>query len=115
FLLTEQEASDRVRNLNQRFALSAVGSIGRIVEHYRWRFSYGADAQRGRSTIDAARKGGIERHRTTAKATAEVLNAMKLMIERGATASNAARLAFKAGFGTSAEANRKLWTRNQPK
>jgi hypothetical protein len=60
----------------------------------------------------AAKKGGQERSASFAPVTAEILREMKDRIEKGHSISNAATLAFDAGFGRSPEANRKLWGRH---
>jgi hypothetical protein len=92
-------------------AFASAGKIGRMVEHYRWRFSYGRDALRGRASVLAARMGGQERAKRLNAKSKGVLSAMAVYRERGHSIQNAARLAFKDGIGSSESANAKLWHR----
>ena len=88
--------------------VGSAGKAGRLIENYRWRFSYGADAMRGRVSISSARAGGIARRAALASRTSAVLDAMRTHLDGGKTISNAARLAFNSGFGESVDANRRL-------
>lgn len=97
----------------RRMAFESAGKIGRMVEHYRWRFSYGVDAQRGRTTVRSARKGGEAKRGATRNASKQVIAKMEYFVAQGNSVSNAARLTFVAGLGTSKEANRKLWNRRR--
>ncbi|MCV0428171.1 MAG: hypothetical protein K5905_22165, partial [Roseibium sp.] len=92
-------------------AFKSAGKIGRMVEHYRWRFSYGQDALRGRASVMAAKAGGLARAKLSKSASAARIDKMRQLIEAGHSRARAAELAHKAGFGPSKEANRKLWTR----
>jgi hypothetical protein len=96
-------------------ATTAAACIGRMVEHYRWRFSYGADALRGRATVESARAGAAARARQHATRSRRIIGEIKRYIGSGKTVSNAASLAFRRGFGASPEANRKLWYRHTRK
>jgi hypothetical protein len=99
----------------QGWALASAGKIGRLAEHYRWRFSYGADAMRGRTNVQAARSGAEARARELADQTQVVLTAMKTQVAAGKSISRAATIVFRSGLGASPEANRKLWTRHRAK
>lgn len=103
----------RAFSLSQAFA--SAGKIGRMVEHYRWRFSYGPDALRGRASVLAARMGGQERAKQLSGKSKRVLSAMSAYIERDHSIQNAARLVFKDGIGSSVSANAKLWHRHARK
>ncbi|MBG6199961.1 hypothetical protein IWQ48_001079 [Labrenzia sp. EL_13] len=88
---------------------SCAGKIGRMVESYRWRFAYGDHALRGKRTKEAASEGGIARSSELSAQTKATLDEMNGLIKQGKSLSDAARFAFKNGFGTSANANRALW------
>lgn len=103
----------RAFSLSQAFA--SAGKIGRMVEHYRWRFSYGPDALRGRASVLAARMGGQERAKQLSGKTKAILSAMAAYRERGHSIQNAARLVFNDNIGSSESANAKLWHRHARK
>jgi hypothetical protein len=96
-------------------AFRSCGSIGRMVEHYRWRFSYGPDAMRGRANLSAASSGGISRARAHYAKRQAVLARMAEYIAAGHSITRAATLTFKAGLGSSEGANRKRWNRRTKK
>lgn len=92
-----------------------VGRIGRMVEHYRWRFRFEADVIRGKKGLDSARAGGTERAKSTSPVRRSILRKMEELVAKGHSISSAASLAFQAGHGKSAGANRKLWQRHKHK
>lgn len=67
------------------------------------------DVQRGRKTLASASAGGQERSRIYAARNDKVLREMRRLFDEEPNVSRAARLAFKRGFGTSVNLNRKLW------
>lgn len=72
-------------------------------------------ALRGMKTASAAREGGNARSVARSQLTDAVLTTMASIMSDGHTIRRAAELAFRRGFGTSEEANRKLWTRHKNK
>jgi len=70
------------------------------------------DALRGKKTLRAAESGGAIRKSQTRNRTESVLKQMVRYINRGHSQTNAARLAFKKGLGSSGGANRQLWQRH---
>ncbi len=72
-------------------------------------------ALRGMKTVSSASDGGRIRAGETQKKTRAVLRKMERLILSGKSQSNAAKIAFKQGYGSSAEANRKLWQRRRRK
>ena len=96
----------------ERLHLSSAGRIGRMIEHYRWRFSYGAHALRGKSNLRAATGGGKARAEARAPETMAILTKMDGLIGRGRSCREAGRRVFEEGLGKSADANRKLFERH---
>ncbi len=70
---------------------------------------------RGKKTPESAHAGGLARRQQTTDKTRKVIHFMKPYVADGHSIANAARLAFKAGQGSSADANRKAWTRHYKK
>jgi len=70
-------------------------------------------ALRGIRTASAAREGGHARSAARSQGTSAVLSVMATLISDGHSVRRAAVLTFKRGFGTSGEANRKLWIRHK--
>lgn len=115
FCLKDSKKRSAVSSVSMLVAIGSLGTVGRMVEHYRWRFTYGPDALRGRANLSAARAGGIQRARSYQEKKRALLARMAEFVSKGHTVSNAANLTFKAGLGTSAEANRKHWNRRPGK
>ncbi len=67
--------------------------------------------QRGKLTKASASKAGLAKSAVFASTRDEILFAMAPLIESGHSVANAGRIAYQRGFGTSAGANRKLWSR----
>ncbi len=101
------------RTVRQISYLSA--RIGRAIEHYRWRFVFGAHALRGKRVIKGASEGGQASAVTAQPKTKKALAEMQRLISRGHTISSAAAIAASNGFGKSKDANRKLWNRHKRK
>lgn len=101
--------------LHQIFLLSTAAQIGRLIEHYRWRFSYGVDALRGASTLNAARRGGLAKRGITGEDSINIVHEMRRLIDDGRKVSDAASAIFRRGIGRSASANRALWYRKAKK
>ncbi len=72
-------------------------------------------ATRGQKVLRGASDSGKQRRAKTKPKTQAVLEHMQTSVDRGHTASAAAKHAFTAGLGTSVGANRKIWTRNRLK
>lgn len=70
-------------------------------------------AVRGHKVFSAAQEAGRLRRTQTLPRTALVLNRMQELIDRGSTASNAARLTAAEGVGTSANANLTAYNREK--
>lgn len=70
---------------------------------------------RGQKSIASASAGGQARAQKSRPNTQAVLRAMERHLEGGKSVARAADLAHRNGHGTSAEANRKLWTRHRKK
>jgi hypothetical protein len=74
------------------------------------------DAVRGRKTITSAAVGGRTLAASARPKTEQTLSKMRTLIEeKRLSVSRAAATAFKQGFGSSPEANRKLWGRQANK
>lgn len=89
--------------------------LGFLWAEYQSRIRHEGDAARGRKSLDSAREGGARRSMLLSRASAETLQAMAQYVNDAHSVSNAARLAFKAGYGASMSANRKLWHRHVKK
>lgn len=113
FLVTEEGISDGLARVNAIYARQSAGKIGRMVEQYRWRFSYGRDALRGRGSVEAASSGGQTRAAELREQSAAVLTHMERLVGVGHSVRRAAELAHRAGLGASANANRQLWKRTK--
>jgi len=70
---------------------------------------------RGKKSLERARAGGLARGQQQTDKTRKVIHFMKHYVADGHSIANAARLAFKAGQGSSAGANRKAWSRHYKK
>lgn len=99
----------------QKIALSSAGKIGRLVEQYRWRFSFGDDTLRGRKTLASSKLGGELRSASKSETTKQILAEIERRVAAGHTVGNSARLVYNTGRGSSAEANRKLYFRYKQK
>lgn len=89
--------------------------LGYLWAEYQMRLNIERNALRGEGVVKNAREGGIARGNETSSVSCKVIAAMEDKIASGKSISNAARLAFKAGLGSSPDANRKLWTRRRSK
>lgn len=114
FLLKIQEQHGKSVGHSSYYSVS-VGRIGRMVEHYRWRFRFEADVIRGKKGLDSARAGGTERAKSTSLKRLVILKKMEEMVARGHSISSAARLSYQKGLGATPAANRKLWQRHKQK
>lgn len=70
---------------------------------------------RGKKGLDSAKRGGSARAQQSKANTQAVLHAMELHHAAGKSTARAAELALRSGHGSSAEANRKLWSRHRKK
>lgn len=70
---------------------------------------------RGANSVANARKGGRKRSRAQRPRIDAILKQMGDLRDTGHSVSNAARLVAKRGFGSSPEANRRLWSRHHKK
>lgn len=89
--------------------------LGFLWCEYKIRMRHEADSFRGKKNVTSARSGGEARAKRLQGRTEEILQRMQAFHRSGKSVANAASLAFKAGLGTSPEANRKLWTRHRKK
>jgi hypothetical protein len=80
---------------------------------YRLRLRHQLQTQRGKLTAAAARRGGQVRALDTEAGRKTILNLMTNYVQDGHSISRAADLTWRTGFGSSKEANRKIWNRNQ--
>jgi hypothetical protein len=74
-----------------------------------------AHAVRGEKVHSAARSGGESRRQQTKPEADRTLQRMRELIDKGHTQKRAAELAYADGYGTSADANRKLLNRHRTK
>jgi hypothetical protein len=72
-----------------------------------------SQAKTGRQVSSGGRMGAEMTGRKAKPRTAKVLHEMELICSKGHTISNAAKLCFEKGFGTSSSANRQLWHRDR--
>jgi hypothetical protein len=89
--------------------------LGYLWAEYQMRLDHEQDSLRGKKNVASARDGGEQRAKQFKSRSQQVLDKMAAHVKAGASVSNAAHLAAKSGFGTSAEANRKLWNRHHTK
>ena len=108
------------------FWLAAVAQHAFFVEENDFAFGYltamldikrnrEAHLLRGLKTIESARLGAKTRASQTKPETARVIAEMERLRDSGHSISRAAEIAHSKGHGTSADANRKLWTRSKQK
>lgn len=107
--------NDSVTTFWAKALFERAGTIGRMIESYRWRFAYGHHALRGKKVANSAEAGGHARARAASKPTARTLSEMATFIEKGHSVSRAAELAASRGIGSSKAANRRLWSRHRKK
>jgi hypothetical protein len=67
---------------------------------------------RGKKNLADSKLGGKLKPRALNSKTATILEEMERLISNGHSISSAASLTFGKGFGSSKDANRKLWTRH---
>tara|TARA_R110002074_G_scaffold398138_1_gene589631 strand:+ start:800 stop:1687 length:888 start_codon:yes stop_codon:yes gene_type:complete len=113
--IIEQSNLHRASKFHFDCCLMLVGQIGRMVEHYRWRFRYESDALRGKKSLTSASAGGKVKAKSASLMRRSILLKMEEYSAKGHSISSSARLAFQAGHGRSQEANRKLWQRHKRK
>ncbi len=70
---------------------------------------------RGKKIVESSRAGGLERGRQQTDRTRKIIDCMEHYVADGHSLTNAARLTFKAGQGSSVDANRKAWSRHYKK
>ena len=70
---------------------------------------------RGRKSVESASQGGIARASMFHSVTEKTIGEMARLIDGGQSIARAAELAHGNGFGSSASANRKLWSRHRKK
>ncbi|WP_149140710.1 hypothetical protein [Gemmobacter caeruleus] len=97
-----QDFAEDITALAFHAGLETRAALGKAVE---------ADAVRGLKVVTAASQGGHVRVRNMSPLTGKIITFMKTKITNGTSISSAASMAAKAGLGTSAEANRRLWNR----
>lgn len=85
--------------------------LGYLWAEYKLRMQHELNSFRGKKNFESAGRGGEERAKSFQPARQAILVRMRSYLSRGQTVANAAKLAHKAGFGKSPEANRKLWYR----
>ena len=68
--------------------------------------------ERGARAVESAALGGQTRASEHRRKRAMIFPEMARLVSKGHSVSRAAELAFQAGHGTSAEANRRLWVRH---
>ena len=90
-------------------------TVGYLWAEYRMRKEHEDSALRGKKTQVAARKGGEARGQVLTEQRLRILGEMQRYIDLSHSIARAAELAAKAGIGTSAAANAKLWHRNRSK
>ena len=73
------------------------------------------DFLRGKATLNSARLGGLARSNQKKPLTQRVLSEMARLVASGKAITRSAQLAHRNGFGASAMANRKLWSRHNKK
>jgi len=89
--------------------------LGYLWAEYQIRMRHETDSLRGKKSVASAQMGGAEHARAFENRRQRIIESIKRFVESGQSVSNAALLTFKNGLGSSAEANRKLWTRHKPK
>lgn len=90
----------------------AAVSIGMHAEALRSK-THERDAMRGIDVAQGASAGGKARAREHRSRTHSIFECMRAYVHAGHSVSRAAQLAFRAGFGTSSDANRQLWNRSK--
>jgi hypothetical protein len=94
-------------------ALSQALYLGRLLTEAEWRTAFKPSIDTGRPVLSGAKRGGEMRARKFAPHTAKVVEEMRQLKEQGHSIKRAAELVAKRGTGTTAEANRKLWSRHK--
>jgi hypothetical protein len=96
-------------------ALSQTLYLGRLLAEAEWRTAFKPSIVTGQDVRSGAKLGGEMRAEKFAPQTAVVIKEIRILKEQGHTISRAAELVAKRGIGTSADANRKLWSRHKDK
>ncbi|MFN3263218.1 MAG: hypothetical protein ACE37J_21935 [Pikeienuella sp.] len=86
-------------------------AFGQLYSMLQLKIDHELDALRGKKSVESASSGGQARQRAFAAERSEILNKMEELVDSGHSIANSARLAFNAGRGASAEANRRAWSR----
>ena len=89
--------------------------IGQWAMEWQWHSNFYPHILRGQMTLASAREGGLARGRETSGTTKALLSRMNELISTDHSVQNAARIASREGVGSSAEANRKAWSRHRQK
>ena len=114
--IRDQDHWDEIGNRGGR-AASAISLarsafiMGREYEAIRKK-KYESHAVRGMKTAASAKEGGRARGAAMSERTLEILREMRTIITNGHSVKRAAEIVHQRGFGTSAHANRKLWSRH---
>lgn len=95
--------------------LARIYQIAEFEKDREWRRDFGLMITRDIQWQKGRSQGGETRRAQTKPSQQRVLSEMKRLIEKGQSISRAAQLTFNKNIGTSAEANRKCWTRAHPK
>lgn len=95
--------------------LTRIYQIAEFEKDREWRRDFGLTIKRDIKWQKGRSLGGETRRAQTKSKKVRVLSEMKRLIEKGQSISRAAQLTFDKDIGTSADANRKCWTRNHPK
>ena len=103
-----------VNNMREQFYLKHDDmKVGILWAEYKIRLSQEHNALRGERVKLNASAGGKAAGTLAEESRREILTRMRCYIGDGHSVMNAARLTKQAGLGTSAEANRKLWSRHR--
>ena len=93
-------AREEAKRAAQRISLYS-SRIGRTVEHYRWRFYFGAHALRGKKVLSSGSIGGAMTKGKAAEKSKPVLVEMARLLDGGHSVARAAGIAAQKGIGTS--------------
>ena len=93
--------------------LMRVMDIGAFLMEWEWRLNYRPAILTGFPVKAGASKGGDMRAASLRPRSTAIIEEVGRLVSEGHTASRAAELAKRNGFGTSGSANRKLWTKRK--
>ena len=111
FALRLFEAARDVRRLEPSDRDWAIFKLGHLFSTARSRALFGSVTKAKKNPRDA-RAGGIATGAATRERTGEILAEMQALVLKGHSVTRAADLVARRGLGTSAAANRKLWSRH---